>query len=1671
MIFFSSARRKQKGLSRRKHEEEGEAGGGARNFILLPSRVSFANIIDPAATPLTAGKAATFSSFSPCLKPEETLLSNSLPTTFRGNLEGECPPSEALLRPPPPLIPTLSILESGEGAGESGVGGGKEREWGGKLCNDISLVSGGEVTDEEENKEEAEKADDDHEEHASDQWSGVVETEAASRPSLKYVNLREEEKGAAAKAIHEEECSGFEVTPFHASSSVADDRDEEEAHPYSSRVESISVEGGERQVLQGLLLIPTAQDEREGETAAEEEGAGGSVEDLKYSPEQRDFCPSEDLSERSDGAAEKRKTDSLLEFDLEAAVADNDDDENRAEEEGDEESPEMNYFRSRFRRRARQSSFSSEASPVVPTSSSSSSSAQDYVSEATEAILRDVRRRRLEKQHLQQQQEEGRGRRRRRPSPDEEEDREKSSNLGDDKSYFNEIQSRDGKASYQQSVLGNSNSLDTRERAIGRDETYSTVEAPVVTSAKAATPEVDSIPTVTVSLAKTSSLRRRRRPTPEENENPTKKGNFDRRSNFAEGSVYDGNQESSTPTTPAPADSTSANVGEEGEDEIDPLGFIEIKSALQWKAMSSRVTWKFEEEDEKEIESEKYKEDTANKKGVVSAAPLKKSQKTSKSINFTLRPEGDSSAAASADSFKPTKIQQMRLVCWKVKPWKQPQSHQKNLFSTQFAAQWGVDCDEVYPGLFVGDKKSAGHVSFLQKMGITHVLNAAEGKDEGLVDLCQEHYGDSGITYLGFPLWDTSTCNIIPYLGCAAEFISLALDHGGKCLVNCQMGVSRSSSCAMAFLLIKRGLAAVDVLTRMRQMRDVRPNDGFLEQLVQLDNDLRKSRELGTEPSIKLSTLEDYELLPKEWNNEFWTRPMTEEEVGCPLVPLGEPRPLSLQQQQQSSVQNSQCTSYQASRLSSRVLSRRSSKKSQNSRRSSKSSRSISRHSSFKHSGNQQNNGSYNSSVNNISDEINSEDEDKENEGAGAMAPSPLTAEKLEQVKGIIEGPEERWRILWQRDRKSLGGTNGPTCDSPTSSLSSSLRSSAASSNRSAAAAGRVGIPNPVQPGVDEGDLLSMVKVSSAKQWKLISQKLSINLDGINLQEDLEDLENSSVGGKRPPTPTDFEDTTLQQLRLICWTTRPWDSPKPPHLFSSAMAAGWGVDCDEVYPGLFVGDEASARNIEFLQRMGITHVLNSAEGEWPQCNLVNLSSAYYSGRGISYQGLELWDSANCRILPYLGCANEFIASSLAGGGKCLVSGVAGVSRSCCCALAYTMLTLGWYAADALSEFRRMRGVRPSEHMLEQMAELDSDLRKKRQHGIPGKVNFYKLDSLSGKPRPIHFEYWDRVPEPGSLPFELKYLSNEQHKEDEEQQKDNEKSDMEILTDGARSSDTSSGDWEWEYYSTSSEDEKDEGESDSGNKRQAKAKDEKEVAPVEPPEQTPPPSFNAYLPTQRDLSCATEPVQKSPIIARRLPACDFVPTLERHLRLVCWKVKPWGREKKSERLYSTQLDPHWKDVDCDEVYPGIFISDAAAAGNVPFLLSQGVTHVLNTAEGQEEGLVDLSQEHYGDSGITYFGVPMWDCSWFDLSPFVNSAVSFMASASVGSGGRVVVNCQMGVSRSSTCVLAFLMKELGFTAVGALRQLRTYRDVRPNDGFIKYLVDLDNKLRRIREGFEP
>ncbi|XP_038053155.1 dual specificity protein phosphatase 3-like [Patiria miniata] len=143
--------------------------------------------------------------------------------------------------------------------------------------------------------------------------------------------------------------------------------------------------------------------------------------------------------------------------------------------------------------------------------------------------------------------------------------------------------------------------------------------------------------------------------------------------------------------------------------------------------------------------------------------------------------------------------------------------------------------DEVYPKIFISEKSFALNKDALKKVGITHILNTAQGVGFGHVDTDEEYYKDTGMTFQAIKATDTPRFNMSPFLHDTAEIIENALQNKGTILVHCVEGFSRSATVVVAFLMIKRGMDARDALRTVRAKREVCPNNAFLKQLCELN--------------------------------------------------------------------------------------------------------------------------------------------------------------------------------------------------------------------------------------------------------------------------------------------------------------------------------------------------------------------------------------------------------------------------------------------------------------------------------------------------------------------------------------------------------------------------------------------------------------------------------------------------------------------------------------------------------------------------------------------------------------------------------------------------------------------------------------------------------------------
>lgn len=142
------------------------------------------------------------------------------------------------------------------------------------------------------------------------------------------------------------------------------------------------------------------------------------------------------------------------------------------------------------------------------------------------------------------------------------------------------------------------------------------------------------------------------------------------------------------------------------------------------------------------------------------------------------------------------------------------------------------DLSEVVNGfLYLSGQVGAGNRAALKGVGITHILNVCDRIP------CKFK---NDFTYKIVSVFDTRGSDIRKHFPEALEFINNAQAIGGRCLVHCMVGASRSTSIVLAWLVSHRGVSLKDAYKDVRSRRGVaKPNRAFCEQLIEFEFEVR----------------------------------------------------------------------------------------------------------------------------------------------------------------------------------------------------------------------------------------------------------------------------------------------------------------------------------------------------------------------------------------------------------------------------------------------------------------------------------------------------------------------------------------------------------------------------------------------------------------------------------------------------------------------------------------------------------------------------------------------------------------------------------------------------------------------------------------------------------------
>lgn len=143
--------------------------------------------------------------------------------------------------------------------------------------------------------------------------------------------------------------------------------------------------------------------------------------------------------------------------------------------------------------------------------------------------------------------------------------------------------------------------------------------------------------------------------------------------------------------------------------------------------------------------------------------------------------------------------------------------------------------DQILDNVFLGKANSAQSYEILQELGITHILMIG-------YDLTA-WFPDRGIIYKHIELEDKETTDILPTFAETAGFIGNAIKSGGRVLVHCQAGVSRSASVVIAWIMKSQGVSYMDAYWICKSRRTcIMPNRGFVAALRNYETVLMNER-------------------------------------------------------------------------------------------------------------------------------------------------------------------------------------------------------------------------------------------------------------------------------------------------------------------------------------------------------------------------------------------------------------------------------------------------------------------------------------------------------------------------------------------------------------------------------------------------------------------------------------------------------------------------------------------------------------------------------------------------------------------------------------------------------------------------------------------------------------
>jgi protein-tyrosine phosphatase len=164
---------------------------------------------------------------------------------------------------------------------------------------------------------------------------------------------------------------------------------------------------------------------------------------------------------------------------------------------------------------------------------------------------------------------------------------------------------------------------------------------------------------------------------------------------------------------------------------------------------------------------------------------------------------------------------------------------------------------EIVPNfMYLGSWVTANSLRILQDLQVTRVINAT--------DVCDMPF-KAEMNYLHCPLDDNPKADIQQFFDQAMLFLKDAQAKHERVLIHCQMGMSRSSTLAVLWVMLEQNVSLKDAVHMVRLCRPfINPNPGFLLQLQRMEMTVRGQASIRFPPDEVITVKIAYDWLQED---------------------------------------------------------------------------------------------------------------------------------------------------------------------------------------------------------------------------------------------------------------------------------------------------------------------------------------------------------------------------------------------------------------------------------------------------------------------------------------------------------------------------------------------------------------------------------------------------------------------------------------------------------------------------------------------------------------------------------------------------------------------------------------------------------------------------------------